>query len=107
MTATATIQGIKTLTYPPARGEHYLSVNLALVNPAEVWEVSKALGLEPELVQIANRSGTNIEIHALLYHEQTNGDPLCVPELDAKIDLLADRINTDAIRHVYGGQMIA
>ena len=103
--ATATIQGIKQLSYPPHKGEHYLSVNLALVDPAKVWEVAKGLGFKPELVQISKRS--EIEIHALLFHEQTSGGPLEISELDTRIDQLADQINTDAIRHTYGGRMIA
>jgi hypothetical protein len=105
MTAVATIQGIKQLSYPPQKGEHYLSVNLALVNPAEVWKVAQEIGLTPELAQINQRSG--IEVHALLFHEQTTGDPLEISELDTKIDQLADQINTDAIRHTYGGRMVA
>jgi len=103
-TAIATIQGIKQLLYPPYKGEHYLSINLALVDPAEVWEVARTLGFKPELVQISKRAG--IEIHALLFHEQTSGEPLETSELDAKIDHLAAQINTDAIQHTYGGRMI-
>ncbi len=80
---TATIQGIKQLSYPPVKGEHYLSVNLALADPAEVWEVAKNLNFKPELVQISSKSG--IEIHALLFHEQTSGEPMNTPALDVKI----------------------
>jgi len=104
-TATVTIQGIKQLSYPPHKGEHYLSINLALVDPAEVWEIARELGFKPELVQIVNRLG--IEIHALLFHEQTNGEPLVTPELDTQIDELAERINSDAIKHTFGGRMVA
>lgn len=104
-TTTATIQGIRHLSYPPGKGEHYLSVNLALVDPAEVWEAARELKFKPELVQISSKFG--MEIHALLFHEQTSGEPIQTVELDAKIDRLADRINTDAIRHTYGGRMIA
>ena len=104
-TATAKIQGIRQLSYPPQKGEHYLSVNLALVDPAEVWKVAREIGFKPELAQINKRAG--IEIHALLFHEQTSGEPLEISELDTKIDQLADQINTNAIRHTYGGRMVA
>lgn len=104
ITSVAPIQGIRQLSYPPGRGEHYLSVNLALVDPAEVWQIARELELKPELVQISSKRG--IEIHALLFHEQTNGEPISTAILDAKIDHLADRINNDAIRHTYGGRMI-
>lgn len=102
---TATIQGIKSIPYIPKKGEHYLSINLANVDPAEVWEIAKELGFKPQLVQIAGRFG--IEIHALLFSEQTDGEPLGWTELDDKIDALADRIDNRAIRHVYGGRLVA
>jgi hypothetical protein len=102
---TATIQGIKSIPSIPRKGEHYLSVNLAIVDPAEVWEIAKALGFKPQLVQITNRFG--IEIHALLFFEQREGEPLGWTDLDNKIDELADRIDTRAIRHVYGGRLVA
>jgi hypothetical protein len=99
--------GIKALSYPPAKGEYYLSVNLAGLDPAKVWEVSRSLGFEPELVQISSRGGESLEIHALLLHEQKSGEPILTSDLDVKIDQLADRINPDAIRHVYGGRILA
>ena len=102
---TATIQGIKSIPYIPKRGEHYLSVNLAIADPAQVWEIAKELGFKPELVQITNRFG--IEIHALLFSEQLDGQPIGWTDLDSKIDELADRIENRAIRHVYGGQLVA
>jgi hypothetical protein len=102
---TAMISGIRQLSYPPGKGEHYLSVNLALVDPARVWEVAKELAFQPELVQIDGWFG--IEIHALLFHERTSGEPIHTTNLDAKIDRLADCIDTEAIRHTYGGRMIA
>jgi hypothetical protein len=107
MVSTATILGIKALSYPPAKGEHYLSVNLALTDPALIWQLARDLEFKPELVQISNRIGSSIEIHALLFHEQTNGEPIVTPELDVKIDQLANQINTEAIRHTYGGQLLA
>ena len=102
---TAVVQGIRSISFIPRKGEHSLSVNLALVEPALVWEVAKKLGFHPELIQISSRFGT--EIHALLFSEQTDGEPLGWTELDTKIELLADQIDYSAIRHVYGGRMIA
>jgi hypothetical protein len=95
---------IRVLSYPPAKGEHYLSINLALVNPAVVWAIAKELGLNAELVQITGRLGT--EVHALLFYEQTEGEELLTTALDRKIDELADVIPTDAIRHTYGGRIV-
>jgi hypothetical protein len=107
MTITATpIQGIRTLSYPPRVGEHYLSINLALVDDvAAVFEIATELGFKPQLVQITTRSTT--EIHALLFHEQCQGALISTPDLDDKIDRLADHINEQAIRHTYGGRMVA
>lgn len=106
-TITPPIQGLKALSYPPKRGEHYLSVNLAKVDDVvRVFNLAKELELKPELVQITTRTGAT-EIHALLFHEQTNGEPMTTSSLDDKIDHLADEINHEAIHHVYGGQMLA
>jgi hypothetical protein len=104
-TATATIPGIKALTHPPSKGEHYLSINLAKVDPVEVWDIARELGFKPELVQVSTRFG--IEIHALLFHETTDGNPLSTINLDAQIDKLADKIDPSAIRHTYGGRLVA
>ncbi len=104
--ASPPIQGLKALSYPPKHGEHYLSVNLAEVDDVvKVFDLAKELGFKPELVQITTRLGKT-EIHALLFHEQTNGEPF-VATLDAQLDRLADEINTDAIRHCYGGRFKA
>ena len=93
------VQGIRTLHFIPQKGEHQLSVNLALADAAAVFEMARSLGFAPEIVQIPTRSG--IEIHALL---------LCAPEppdqffaLSDRLDEWCDRINFDAVRHVYGG----
>jgi hypothetical protein len=107
MVATATIQGIKALSHPPTKGEHYLSINLALTDPAIVWQLARNLGFEPELIQIHDRFSGGIEIHVLLFHEQTHGEPITTPELDLRIDQLAEQVNTEAIRHTYGGQLLA
>lgn len=102
---TTTIQGIPSIPYRPSKGEHYLSVNLAIVDLADVWEIAKESGFKPQLVQLAHRFG--IEIHALLFQEQLDGQPLGWTDLDDKIDELADRIDSRAIRHVYGGRLVA
>lgn len=104
--ASPPIQGLKALSYPPKRGEHYLSVNLAKVDDVvKVFDLAKALGFKPEVVQITTRAGAT-EIHALLFHEQKNGEPFA-SDLDEQLYRLADEINTDAIRHCYGGQFLA
>ena len=104
--ATPPIQGLKALSYPPKQGEHYLSVNLAKVDDvATVFELAKELGFKPEVVQISTRAG-NTEVHALLFHEQTNGEPMATVTLDEKIDRLADGIHPDSIRHCYGGRLL-
>ena len=93
---TATIEGIRTLSYIPTRGKRFLSVNLALVDLAEIGDIAKELGFKLELVQIPCQSGT--QIHALLWEGAIADTP---PNLDERIDILADRINTDAIRHAW------
>jgi len=104
--ASPPIQGLKALSHPPKRGEHYLSVNLAKVDDVvRVFDLSKELGFKPELVQITTRTGKT-EIHALLFHEQTNGEPF-LSTLDDQFFQLAEELNTEAIRHVYGGQFLA
>lgn len=104
--ASPPIQGLKALSYPPKRGEHYLSVNLAEVDDVvKVFDLAKELGFKPELVQITTRRGET-EIHALLFHEQTSGEPFA-SNLDEQLYQLADEINTDAIRHCYGGRFQA
>ncbi|MCY7390639.1 MAG: hypothetical protein LH647_03795 [Leptolyngbyaceae cyanobacterium CAN_BIN12] len=101
------IQGLKALSYPPQRGEHYLSVDLTRVDDVvKVFAVATELGFKPELVQITTRKGTT-EIHALLFCEQTNGEPMASTSLDDRIDQLANEINEESIRHVYGGRLLA
>ncbi len=97
MTATATIEGIRTISYIPKKGHQFLSVNLALVELAEISDIAKQLGFKLELVQIPSRSGT--EIHALLWEGEIADAP---SDMDDRIDALADLINTDAIRSVRG-----
>lgn len=43
---------------------------------------------------------THTEIHALLWHGEITATP---PDLEAKFDKLALRINADAIRYATGG----
>ena len=105
--ASPPIQGLKALSYPPQRGEHYLSVNLAKVEDVvRVFDLAKELGFKPEVVQITTRIGIT-EIHALLFCEQTNGEPMASTNLDDRIDQLANEINEESIRHVYGGRLLA
>lgn len=101
---TPIIEGVKTIPFVPRKGERYLSINLAIVDLSDALDVARNLGFKPELVQIAHRSGT--EIHALLHYEQTDGETMKRNLiLDSKIEELADRIDDQAIRHVYSGQI--
>ena len=96
MTA-ATIEGLKTGSAIPAKGEQSLSVNLALVDFTELAEVALELYFKPELVQIQYRSGT--QIHALLWQGNIDDAPA---DLESRIESLSDRITTDAIRSARG-----
>lgn len=100
MTATlkSTIEGIKTLRAVPERGKRFLSVNLALVDVSELMDIAKELGFKPELVQMPYL--THTEIHAFLWHGAITDTP---PDLEAKFDELAVRINAGAIRYATGG----
>ncbi len=93
-----TIEGIKILGAIPEQGKRFLSVNLAFVDVIELMDIVKELGLKPELVQMQYAKHT--EIHALLWHGAIKDTP---PNLDTKVDELASRINTDAIRYATGG----
>ena len=95
--STATLESIKNIPYRPAQGRRFLSVNLALVNLTEVAEVAKELGFKPELIRIESKSGT--QIHALLWEGAISETP---PDMENRVDTLADRINTDAIRYATG-----
>lgn len=95
--ATATIEGIRTLSYIPKQGQQFLSANLALVELAEISDIAKELGFKRELVQIPSRSG--IQIHALLWEGAIVDAP---KDMNDRIDALADRINPDAIRSARG-----
>lgn len=91
------IEGIKTLFPIPEQGQRFLSVNLALVDLADLSDAAKALGFKPELVQIPYRSG--IQVHALLWQGTIADTP---PNMDERVDSLADLINPDAICYAAG-----
>lgn len=80
-----------------AKGQRFLSVNLALVDLTEITDLAKELGFKPELVQIPSRSGT--QVHALLWQGTIADTPA---DMDDRVDVLADRINPDAIRYATG-----
>jgi len=95
---TATLEGIKTIPTIPRPGEQYLSVNLALVSLPELVAIAQSLGFTVEVVQIHQRTGT--EVHALLWSGLMSE---AAADLNQRIDLLADFVNTKAIRSVRGG----
>ena len=95
---TATIEGIRTFSFIPPRGQRFLSVNLALVDMANLLDIARELGFKPELVQIHYRS--SIEIHALLWQGAISDTP---QDMDEKVDDLAERVNPEAIRYAAGG----
>ena len=97
-TLKSTIDGIKILGAIPEKGKRFLSVNLALVDVVELMDIAKELGFKPELVQM--QYSTHTQIHALLWHGAIIDTP---PNLEARVDELATRINTDAIRYATGG----
>jgi hypothetical protein len=95
-------KGLRTLRYIPKKGEHQLSINLGLADAATVFEMARVMGLNPEIVQIPTMKG--VEIHALLiFKQEVKESPLMSDsEVSQKLDEWSDRINPDAIRHVYG-----
>ena len=99
-TATATIKGLRTIRYIPKPGEHQLSINLGMADPATVFEFAAHIGVKPEIVQIPTLSG--IEIHALLVCEQVDSSPLGDSQLSDQLEEWCDRIDSEAVRHVYG-----
>jgi hypothetical protein len=100
-TMAATVKDLRTVRYIPKPGEHQLSINLGLADAAIVFELAREIGSKPEIVQIPTNKG--IEIHALLICEHCNTSPLWEETtLFKKLDEFSDRINSDAIRHVYG-----
>ena len=94
---TTTLEGIKTIPFIPSKGTRILSINLALVNHAEVIRLAVELGFKPEIIQVARRRST--ELHALLWQGAIEDTP---SDMDEKVDALADQINTDAIRYAAG-----
>lgn len=101
---TTTVPNVKQLPRIPKQGEFYLSINLAMVDPGQVWQLAEQLGFIPELSYLPTTVG--IEIHALLLHKKSQlGSLLNANEYDNQIEsLLEAGINSDAIRFVYGIQ---
>ena len=99
MTVAMTVKDLQSIRYIPKPGEHQLSINLGLADAVTVFEFAREAGLGFQIVQIPTREG--IEIHALLLAEQAESSPFG-SELSDKLDRLTARINSDAIRHVYG-----
>ncbi len=99
---TTTVPNVKQLPRIPKPGELYLSINLAMADPGQVWQLAKQLGFIPELAYLPMTVG--IEIHGLLLHEESQlGSLLDANEYDGRIEsLLEAGINSDAIRFVYG-----
>lgn len=105
---TATIPNVRQLPRVPKSGELYLSVNLAMADPGQVWELARQLGFTPELAYLPTTAG--IEVHALLHHgERQLGSLLDTNEFDDRIENLMEAgISPEAIRFVYGkGRMNA
>lgn len=99
---TATIPNVRQLPRVPSPGELYLSINLAMADPGQVWELARQLGFTPELAYLPTTTG--IEIHALLHHGVRQlGSLLDTNEFDDRIESLMEAgINSEAIRFVYG-----
>jgi hypothetical protein len=101
-TLTPPIAGIKTFRNIPEQGMRFLSVNLALVDVAELMEIAKGLGFKPELVQMPMKD--HVQIHALLWHGPIDQTPI---DLEDKFDELSDRIASRAIRYASGQSQAA
>jgi len=97
MTA-VTAREIRTLSAIPAKGQRLLSINLALADVGEVWIVAQELGLRPELVHLAHRSGI-AEVHALLWQGAISDTP---NNLDEQFDELCDRFPSGAVWYPSG-----
>jgi hypothetical protein len=89
---------VKTVQFIPNPGERIFSVNLAMVDAGDLWPIAKELGLNPEIVQVAYRSG-DTEIHAMLWQGPAKDAPA---DLETKYDELVERINPDAVRYALG-----
>jgi hypothetical protein len=96
---------VRQLFWIPAKGEHFISVNVALVpDLGKLWEFTKTIGFKPELasMQYPNR----VEIHLLLLHEQLDPSTVVGFEWNPLIDRLIEvGVPDEAVRHTYGGQM--
>jgi hypothetical protein len=101
-TLTPPIAGIKMFHSIPAQGMRFLSVNLALVDVAELMDLAKGFGFKPELVQMPMKD--HVQIHALLWHGPIAQTPI---DLEDKFDELSDRVNPRAIRYASGQSQAA
>ena len=96
----------RTLYYPPTQGQHYLAVNVnGLAKPEVILAALRAIGLAPELVLLVDLEKITAHCHVLAFEEQTPGELLDVPEVDALIERLTDHVERDRILHAYGGQL--
>ncbi|NEQ29620.1 MAG: hypothetical protein F6K04_01255 [Leptolyngbya sp. SIO4C5] len=101
-TQTISIPDIAQIPTIPPKGKAYLSVNLALANPGQVWAIAEQLGFTPKLVYLVTRLG--IEIHCLL-HEGEYSDSV---DFETEIEAMRDAdIDIDAIRFAYARPAIA
>jgi hypothetical protein len=92
---TRTTRAIK---FVPRAGERIFSVNLVMVDFSHLAHIVEELGLQPEFVQMTYRNGM-AEFHALLWQGRLDDEP---PDLEAKYDLLSERIDPDAIHFAAG-----
>jgi hypothetical protein len=96
-TLTPPITGIRTFRGIPEKGMRFLSVNLAMVDVAELMDIAKKLGFKPELVQMPMKDHT--QIHALLWHGSIAQTPA---DLEDRFDELSELIDSRAIRYASG-----
>jgi hypothetical protein len=89
---------IRTVDLVSKRGQRLLSINLAGLDVAELWQATKALGFTPELIHL--RFGPDlVQAHALLWEGPIGNTPA---NLDEKLDELWDRY--DSAVHYATGQ---
>jgi glutamine synthetase len=91
---------VRVVKFVPKPGEQIFSVNLAMVDVSDLMEISKQLGLKPEVVQVEYRTGQT-EIHAMLWQGPVSQAPA---DLETKYDQLCDLIDADAVRFAIAAQ---
>jgi hypothetical protein len=91
------VNGLKTFRGIPEPGMRFLSVNVAMVDIAELMDIAKRLGFKPELVQMPMKD--HVQIHALLWHGPIDQAPA---DLEDKFDELSELIDPRAIRYASG-----